>query len=718
LTLLASDAAAGSARACLIYPPLMDPTAPYHSLSYLAAAAAAVGHTGVEILDANLKGFLFSIEEPRASQLIALRNEALDSESSKVTPLVRDVAQKAAVVNPTDIRAAVQILRDQHRFYEYSDYRWAVERITAWMHLLSLAGLPGMFEQGFRLSLDEFWSSSKTADLLDRDKLATIGGAYVDYYQEELLPFLVERAPAVIGINVTYSAQLPFTLHLLPLLRAAHPGAHITVGGTDVADLWKYVTSRRRLCLAFSSADTLVIGEGESAFVQILDSVAQGCPLTHPNIKVVADATKHYAHSRPEKTEPAGVLYESVEKLATPSYASLDLHRYLSPEPYVYYSPTRGCYWNKCTFCDYGLNTAGPTSPWRQDPLDKMVRDVESISHDSHFLYFSVDVLAPARILQFAEKIIDKGIKICWGAEIRLEKYWSLEKCQVLRRSGCVAVSVGYESGNKRILDLIDKGTDPDLVAETIHNMWRAGIAVQVMGFTGFPSETYEEAMETVERLRAMRHKWTLGGLGEFLLTPGSFVAKDPGRFGIDNLHSRPGCDIDRGLEFRDLAGTVSADQQADIDREKTSLHLTQIDRPWLGGVDTPHSYFYHARFGTDLGLLLTHRLTQLLHTYTGPWVINGLVVDVPGGQGFLRADGEMLEATSELMLIVDSFSEAAPMDKHMRIGHCDCRMHVLVRSAVRNRILRPTETVPAFDRSLARTRNRRAGRRLSAVAS
>ena len=64
-----------------------------------------------------------------------------------------------------------------------------------------------------------------------------------------------------------------------------------------------------------------------------------------------------------------------------------------------------------------------------------------------------------------------------------------------------MAISVGFESGNQRVLDLIDKGTRPAQVEQTIVAMNNAGVAVQIMGFTGFPTETRAEAQDSVDFL-------------------------------------------------------------------------------------------------------------------------------------------------------------------------------------------------------------------------
>ncbi|MFC7478886.1 B12-binding domain-containing radical SAM protein [Luedemannella flava] len=289
--------------------------------------------------------------------------------------------------------------------------------------------------------------------------------------------------------------------------------------------------------------------------------------------------------------------------------------------------PSRGCYWNKCTFCDYGLNTDGPTSPWRQDTVDTMIRDVTELSTFAKFIYFSVDVLAPATILRFAEQVVDRGLDFRWGAEIRLEKYWSDERCELLRRSGCTAISVGFESANQRVLDLIDKGTRPAQVKQTITAMTKAGIGVQMMGFTGFPTETRDEALDSINFLLDNRDLWTFGGLGDFVLTPGAIVAKQPDRFGISNLRRPPQGDVSPVL-FYDEPVTEAAREE--IGEAKKRLNRAHYDRPWLGAVDTPHTFFYHDRYGTAVRELLEQDRDLREDDDDTLFVVNGSFVSTP----------------------------------------------------------------------------------------
>jgi hypothetical protein len=260
--------------------------------------------------------------------------------------------------------------------------------------------------------------------------------------------------------------------------------------------------------------------------------------------------------------------------------------------------------------------------------VEKILQDVTEISRSYKHIYFSVDVLAPATLLQVAERIVETGVDIRWGAEIRLEKYWTPERCCLLYKSGARAISFGFESGNQRILDRIKKGVRINRVPTILQSFHGAGIGVQMMGFTGFPTETLEEAIDSVRFLEDNRKNWTFGGLGRFVLTPGAQVALHPEYFSIHNLHARAKDDIVRHLEYEDPAGHDHA--HPELEKRKAQLIVGDFDRPWMGGIDTPHTLFYHDRYGTEIIDELTAHHTGGTGQADTVWRLNGAILIDP----------------------------------------------------------------------------------------
>jgi len=181
-----------------------------------------------------------------------------------------------------------------------------------------------------------------------------------------------------------------------------------------------------------------------------------------------------------------------------------------------------------------------------------------------------------------------------------MEKVFSRELCAKLVESGCVCVSFGMESGNQRILDLIDKGTKVAFMGETMKNFAEVGVAVQLMAFSDFPSETPAEKEETRQFIREHQEHWSTGGLGTFLLTGTAIVAKDPARFGV-RLVETEDVDVLRALAYEadqdsrdeESKAMLTEDRDASFD-SNGSLFPKLMGRPWAGGTDTLHSMIYY----------------------------------------------------------------------------------------------------------------------------
>jgi anaerobic magnesium-protoporphyrin IX monomethyl ester cyclase len=585
------DPRSGAAETLLIYPPITDPTSPYHSLTYLDSYARSRGYPAAEIVDANVEAFHYSYTPAGAAWLDSTLAAVRADSRRELASNTNMQASMLQVGDPdaASVRAAVELLRDGRRFYDYDRYQQAVDAIQAWMNCLGATGFPGQFRAGFQLGPLPQFMAGPIAQMTDYRALERLNRPFERYYEEILLPRIRAGGYDVVGINVTYAWQLPFALWLGHLVRRCLPSTFLIAGGTEVASAWKYSLDKATFPLLFDDFDATVVGEGEAAYVAILESRRAGTlPEGEPNV---------HLHPKYGARRSLPIRYERLGDLPVPDFSGIDWSLYLSPEPFVYYSPTRGCYWNKCTFCDYGLNSGSPTSPWRQSQEERMIADVRAIRAHSRFIYFSVDVLAPATIMRFAERAVEEDLDIRWGAEIRLEKYWSYERCEMLRRSGCVGVSVGFESGNQRVLNLIDKGTTPAQVKQTIQAMHAAGIGVQMLGFTGFPTETLAEARDSIDFLTDNRDFWAFGGLGEFVLLPGAIVAKDPARFGISNVRPAEDEGVARSLDYDEPISRAARDAVEQDKRRR--LRSGHYERPWLSGTDTPHSFFYLDRFRT-----------------------------------------------------------------------------------------------------------------------
>jgi hypothetical protein len=466
--------------------------------------------------------------------------------------------------------------------------------LTRWLEVMNLRGLPAQFGQ-FRMNLHGPINFARSSDLTNPDLLDEIARPFAGYFDTEFRAFIADGDFDLVGLSVNYVFQLPYAIWMSRAIARIAPRTVLCVGGTEIADVVKY-SSTRLLFRLFASCHVAVLGEGESAFVEILRTIEGGEPLRSSAGIVARDNLP--------LLEASVSRYEDLASLPAPRYDIWNWDLYWSPEPVILYSPTRGCYWNRCTFCDYGLNTDGPTSPARERPPELVLADLTTAMGIGRTFYFAVDAIPPAYLRRLCAAIAGGIPPISWAAEMRLEGGLASGLADQLAQAGCVALSFGYESGSQRILRFLDKAQKIDQVPSLLRACKERGIACQLMGFIGFPTETLDEALETYRVLSDTRDSWALSGIGDYVLTPGAIVAKNPERFGISACGSYEGEDIRRWLWWKDGDGVLRypGDQREASEVPIAAVRAPQFrgNRPFLGGIDSAHSILYFRQFGPN----------------------------------------------------------------------------------------------------------------------
>ncbi|GGL05294.1 hypothetical protein Sme01_63840 [Sphaerisporangium melleum] len=585
----------------LINPPLTDPTQPYHSIPYLVGAARRAGFSGGRCVDANIDALNHLARPEQVGGLLDRARRTRERiEAAEAVTRADELDYRAALaaegLAPDFVARAIEIFKDGPSFHHYPTYRQAVLAMKRWQELLCLDGTPQSIAD-FQVRLGGVVNLSCYEDLCDSAVLDALTGPFAPYVEGPFQDLLREREWRLVGFSVGFTGQLPVALRLAREVRAAYPDAVIVFGGTEVCDHVRFARVPGDHWRLFTDADLIVPGEGETPFCDILAAVRDGRPLTGiPGVLSREDPPSH----------SASINYENMADLPAPAYDVWDWDSYWSPEPVVLYSPTRGCYWNKCTFCDYGLNSDRPTSPSRERPVEEVVADLERITGFSRTVYFAVDAMSPRYLRLLCDAMKDLPAKVRWAAELRLERTFpKRDMAQRLRDAGCVAVSFGYESASQRVLDLIDKGVRIAEVPEILRELAKHGIGAQMMGFTGFPGERGDEAARTYDFLIEHEDLWSIAGIGTFSLTPGSIVAKSPGTFGVDMVPLPRSEDVVRYLPWYDRAEGV-ARWPGEIDRRPGDDRMRLVrravdDRPFVGGIDTAHTLLYFSAFGREL---------------------------------------------------------------------------------------------------------------------
>jgi hypothetical protein len=253
----------------------------------------------------------------------------------------------------------------------------------------------------------------------------------------------------------------------------------------------------------------------------------------------------------------------------TPDYSDLKLDQYISAIEVVnpmhrMWSDGRwnkltmahGCYWGKCTFCDISLDYIKLYEPVAAGVICDRMQEIMNQTGQRGF-HFVDEAAPPALMRALAIEIIKRKMVVSWWTNVRFEKSFTRDLCILLAASGCIAVSGGLEVATDRLLKLIDKGITVAQVAKVNRNFTQAGIMVHAYLMYGFPTQTAQETIDSMEMVRQLFATGVLQSAfwHRFALTAHSPVGLNPEKYNIKKLTEAEGTFANNDIEYEDPEG-------------------------------------------------------------------------------------------------------------------------------------------------------------------
>lgn len=277
---------------------------------------------------------------------------------------------------------------------------------------------------------------------------------FYPYFAERLPALLEEEQPSLLGLSLNYLSQALCAFAMIGFLRREFPGVPVVLGGGLVTSWMRNPQWKDPFA---GLVDRCIAGPGERPLLALLG----------------------YGIG---EEEPGG-----------PEYGSLPLRDYLAPGTILPYSASSGCYWNRCTFCPERAegNSYAPV------PVNRALRDISFLTGETkpvllHLLDNSLSV-------GFLKGLTENPPGVPWYGFARIgNELAEGDFCRALRRSGCVMLKLGVESGDQEVLDALQKGVSLDTVSRALRTLKEAGIATYVYLLFGTPAETLSSAQKTL----------------------------------------------------------------------------------------------------------------------------------------------------------------------------------------------------------------------------
>ncbi|HEY0041273.1 MAG TPA: radical SAM protein, partial [Flavisolibacter sp.] len=163
----------------------------------------------------------------------------------------------------------------------------------------------------------------------------------------------------------------------------------------------------------------------------------------------------------------------------------------------------------------------------------------------------------PALMKSVAIEIIRRKLVVSWCANVRFEKSFTRDLCLLLRSSGCIAVSGGLEVASDRLLQLINKGITVAQVARVCKHFTEAGMMVHAYLMYGFPTQTEQETIDSLEMVRQLFETGVLQSAfwHLFTMTAHSPVGLQPAAYKVKKVTEAIGTFANNDIEHIDPTG-------------------------------------------------------------------------------------------------------------------------------------------------------------------
>ncbi len=597
-------------RILLITPPLTQLNTPYPATAYLKGYYAAQGHEvrqvdlGIEVADRVLsRNFLENIGLTSQARIIEPVKCFLRGQDDTLAPRI----------------ANRSLLPEGKRFQQLNDdnleWSFGVAGTTdKAMHLATL--FIEDIADYVREHVDAHFDLVRYAEYLSNDA-PTFDPLYNELQQAPspidrlMLEILQEKLSA---FNFPLSTldkvclTVPFPGCLYGALRCgqwlkAHTVATVEIGGGFPNTEWRQLNDNR----IYEFCDEVVIDGkkkgSERGVIKGSDGEVKGTIQFADNIAdSIADnmSDKDICPSHSSLTPPSLPPHYPLPIEICPDFSDLPLDKYLSLTEMTnpmhrLWSQGRwnkmvmahGCYWHRCAFCDTSLDYIGNYhAPAATKVVDHMERVMQQTGRTG--FHFVDEALPPKLLREVAEEILKRGLAVSFWGNIRFEKTYTAELCDLLAEAGMVAVSGGLEVASDRLLKLMDKGVTIQQTVEACRHLRDAGIMVHTYLMYGFPTETLQESVDALETVRRMFDEGIVQSAfwHRYAMTCHSPSGLNPERYGARriNLELNPFCnnEVDWEPQFDYDIEAVGAALRLATYNYMNGLGLDQPVRSWF----------------------------------------------------------------------------------------------------------------------------------------
>jgi radical SAM superfamily enzyme YgiQ (UPF0313 family) len=298
-----------------------------------------------------------------------------------------------------------------------------------------------------------------------------------NFFDERIEDIDFSQKADIVAITVeTYTARRAYQI----ADEFKNNGSLIVMGGLHATLMTEEVAQH---------ADAVIVGEAEDVWEKMLDDAA------NKKLQKIYRSEKrpNLSGHKPDRTIYNGKKYLPISLVET----------------------GRGCKF-RCNFCSV---SAFYNQSYNPRPIDDVISEIKGLKNKILFLVDDNMGADPVRMKKFLEKLIP--LKIKWVSQISINVLSDETTLDLLKRSGCFGVLIGFESIDKDNLKQIGKDPNKALGYEKVLAKVRdKGLSIYATFVFGYDNDNPELFEKTYQF--AMRQKFFLTAFNHLMPFPGT----------------------------------------------------------------------------------------------------------------------------------------------------------------------------------------------------
>lgn len=490
----------------LLYPPQWTPNSPYLALPLLSAQLKKHGYE-TKIKDINIEFFNFILTKENLQNCfvqamdfyVSFKDEVYEkyAEAEKnfqsytfdeqmklikfkrISEFVLDSEKTQAVID--ECEKAVDVLKSKDKFYD-PEILFESKKII--QEALKIASLP--FAPNEMIYDNYFANPLLKLDWENIDFQCKHRGTnmFYDFFVAKVEELKKEECD-LICISVPDLSQIIPAFTLSRIIREK-TGKPVAIGGNYITQNKQDFSNHPEIFNEY--CDYLLVGDGESSIVELAKYIEDKIGIEDVGNLMYLQGAKVMCNPKAKDIDFPEVAYADFD--------DIDFSQYFSPETVIPMQLSKGCYWGKCTFCDYYYGQ----QCFDIKKIDAVIAEIKYFMEKynvKHFLFID-EAIPPKYYNELANAILKNGLEIYFYSFVRLEKGFTRDVFENLYKAGFRLGLWGYESYSERIMQMMNKGIDVNERLRILRDAKEAGIWNNGLFIMGYPTETREEIEKTI----------------------------------------------------------------------------------------------------------------------------------------------------------------------------------------------------------------------------